>query len=444
MKVAVIGTGYVGLVTGACLSEMGNDVCCVDIDESRIGHLNRGEIPIYEPGLGAMVSSNIGKGHLRFATDSGKAIESAEICMICVGTPMREDGSADLEYIYSAAHSIGAHMRQWMVVVIKSTVPVGASHKVRERIQAQLDSRGSGLAFEMASVPEFLKQGSAVKDCMTPDRIIIGVDSAEAGEKMRLLFKPFTMNTENLIFMDIRSAEMTKYAANAMLATKISLMNEISNICELVGADVNLVRRGIGSDSRIGYSFIYPGCGYGGSCFPKDLQALIHMGRENGYVPGLIGSVEDVNMRQKSILSDKVLRHFGGDLRGKRFAVWGLTFKPDTDDMRDAPSITIIRNLAEAGAEIVAYDPNGRSAAEGHWLRGLPCVSYAGNKYGALAGADALLLITEWKEFRSPDFERVASLLKQPLIFDGRNQYDKDALKKIGFTYYQIGVRTRL
>jgi len=279
---------------------------------------------------------------------------------------------------------------------------------------------------------------------MTPDRVIIGVDSAEAGEKMRLLFKPFTMNTENLIFMDIRSAEMTKYAANAMLATKISLMNEISNICELVGADVNLVRRGIGSDSRIGYSFIYPGCGYGGSCFPKDLQALIHMGRENGYVPGLIGSVEEVNARQKGILSEKVFRHFGSDLRGKRFAVWGLTFKPDTDDMRDAPSIDIIRSLAKAGAEIVAYDPNGRDAAEGRWLRDLACVSYADNKYDALAGADALLLITEWKEFRSPDFERVASLLKQPLIFDGRNQYDKDALKRIGFTYYQIGVRTRL
>jgi UDPglucose 6-dehydrogenase len=417
-----------------------NDIC-VEIEEKKIALLNRCEIPIYEPGLEAMVTRNIEKKHLCFTTDFVKAIKNAEICIICVGTPMREDGSANMEHIFSAADSIGKYMRQKMIIINKSTVPTGAADKVRERIQEQLDLRKSDLTFEMASVPEFLKQGSAVKDCMTPDRIIIGVDSSDAEEKIRLLFTPFSMNTENLIFMDIKSAEMTKYAANAMLATKISLMNEISNICELVGADVNLVRRGIGSDNRIGYSFIYPGCGYGGSCLPKDLQALIHMGKENGYTPILLDSADRVNSRQKNILSDKVKRHFGNDLRGKLFAVWGLTFKPDTDDMREAPAINIIRNLVEVGAKIAAYDPKGRSAAENCWLKDLSTVRYTENKYDALNGADALLLITEWKEFRSPDFERMAALLKQPLIFDGRNQYDNNALKKIGFTYYQIGVQ---
>ena len=440
MNVAVVGTGYVGLVTGACLSEMGNSVCCVDIDESKINTLKKGEIPFYEPGLEAVVIRNRERGNLTFTTDIKNAIENAEICIIAVGTPMSDDGSAYLEYVFSVADSIGKYMPRHLFVIDKSTVPVGTADKVRQRIQTQLDNRGSKLTFDVISVPEFLRQGSAVGDCMKPDRIVVGVESPEAEEQMRLLFKPFVINTENFIVMDVKSAEMTKYAANGMLAAKISFMNEISNICERAGADVNLVRRGIGSDSRIGYSFIYPGCGYGGSCFPKDVKALIHIGNEYGYKPELLHSVDDVNNRQKHVLSGKVKRHFGDDLRGKRFAVWGLAFKPDTDDMREAPSIYVIRSLAEAGAKITAYDPKAMELAQSFWLKDVTGIEYADNKYAALENADALILITEWKEFRSPDFERIKKLLKQPVIFDGRNQYSKKSLKKSGFDYHQIGV----
>ncbi len=441
MKIAVVGTGYVGLVTGTCFAEMGNDVWCVDVNRQKIENLQNNRIPIYEPGLSEMVKKNHEMGSLHFTTKLGEALAVSEICFIAVGTPMGEDGSADLQYVLAVAKEIGENMKHHMYVVDKSTVPVGTSEKVRQMIQTELDKRASALTFDVISNPEFLKEGCAIADCMKPDRIVIGVDNDRAADVMRELYKPYVMNTENFILMDIASAEMTKYAANSMLATKISFMNEISNICERVGADVNKVRRGIGSDHRIGFSFIYPGCGYGGSCFPKDVEALIRTAGENSYCSRLLQAVEDVNNDQKHVLVNKVKERFGEDLEGRTFAVWGLSFKPDTDDMRQSPAITIIQGLTDAGAQVQAYDPKAAQEAQNCYLKGNLRVTYCDSKYEALKDADALVLVTEWKEFRSPDFYEIRKLLRTPVIFDGRNQYDGKRLGKYGLDYYQIGVR---
>ena len=440
MKLSIVGTGYVGLVTGTCFAEMGNRVICVDIDETKIEKLKKGIIPIYEPGLEAMVRENSEQGRLRFTTDIVEALRESEIIFIAVGTPQGEDGSADLQYVLRVAEEIGAHMSHGMIVVDKSTVPVGTADRVKETIQRELDERGVSIPFHVVSNPEFLKEGSAIEDFMKPDRVVIGAESEEAMETMKELYAPFTHNHERFIAMDVRSAEMTKYAANAILATKISFMNEIANICERVGADVNQVRVGIGSDRRIGYSFIYPGCGYGGSCFPKDVQALGRIARDVGYEPKIIQAVEAVNDAQKRVLAMKVVRRFGEDLSGRTFAVWGLSFKPETDDMREASSITIIEELTARGAKIRAYDPKAMDEARRHYLKGNPAVEYTKSKYDALDGADAMLLVTEWKEFRSPDFDEMKQRLKTPVIFDGRNQYSRRKMEKKGFEYHQIGV----
>ncbi|MBR1396887.1 MAG: UDP-glucose/GDP-mannose dehydrogenase family protein [Selenomonadaceae bacterium] len=441
MNITVVGTGYVGLVTGVCFSEMGNQVYCVDTDKEKIDSLNKGEIPIYEPGLESMVENNVKLEHLYFTTELPVALNHSNICFIAVGTPMGENGEANLEYVKNAAMEIGQNMTHHMYVVNKSTVPVGTADMVRSTIKAELDKRNVDLTFDVISNPEFLKEGAAVSDCMRPERVIIGADNPEAVDIMRELYRAYVKNTEHFIVMDIKSAEMTKYAANAMLATKISFMNEISNICDHVGADVNKVRLGIGSDPRIGYNFIYPGCGYGGSCFPKDVQALIHMSIESNYDPQILKAIEIVNDKQKRILVKKIVRHFGEDLSGKHFAVWGLSFKPNTNDMRYAPSVTIINELLSKGATITAYDPKAMPEAQQHYFNNLKNISYAKNKYEALQNADALVLVTEWKEFRQPNFERMATLMKEAVIFDGRNQYDKHWIKKYGFKYYQIGVK---
>lgn len=440
MKIVVVGTGYVGLVTGTCFADMGNDVWCVDTDSVKIQRLREGIIPIYEPGLENMVKDNYALGHLRFTTDIAEGLLLADLCFIAVGTPMGEDGSADLRYVLEVAESIGTHMQRHMYVIDKSTVPVGTAGKVRRSIQDALDARGSDLTFDVISNPEFLKEGTAVSDCMKPDRIVIGVDNDGAAEIMRELYGPYVRNTENFILMDIPSAEMTKYTANAMLATKISFMNEISNICEKVGADINKVRLGIGSDSRIGYSFIYAGCGYGGSCFPKDVQALIRTSHQYGYEPKMLEAVEAVNDFQKQVIPGKIMDRFGQDLTGLHFAVWGLAFKPDTNDMRESAAITIINTLTAAGARITAYDPKAIEEAKTCYLKGNDKVSYVDSKYLALKDADALILITEWKEFRSPDMGEIKSQLKNPVVFDGRNQYDHRIMHKLGFEYYPIGV----
>ncbi len=440
MKISVIGTGYVGLVSGTCFAEMGNDVICVDIDEKKVEALKRGEVPIYEPGLEDMVLENYKKGTLSFTTDIKEALQSTNVVFIAVGTPMGEDGSADLKYVLAVAKSIGELMSHHMYVVDKSTVPVGTADKVRETIQKELDKRGSDLTFDVISNPEFLKEGAAVEDFMKPDRVVIGSDNKKAFEVMRELYAPFTRNHDRFITMDIRSAEMTKYTANAMLATKISFMNEISNICERVGADVNMVRAGIGSDSRIGYSFIYPGCGYGGSCFPKDVQALIKTSKDYGYTPKILDAVEEVNFAQKKVIVQKIVAKFGEDLSGFSFGVWGLSFKPETDDMREATSITVIKELVKRGAKIKAYDPKAVKEAKEFYLKDVE-VEYVKSKYDALDDADAMILLTEWKEFRSPDFDEIAKRLKQKVIFDGRNQYNRQKLQDMGFEYFQIGVK---
>lgn len=442
MKVAVIGTGYVGLVTGTCFSEMGNDVWCVDVDTSKVENLKKGIIPIYEPGLSAMVLRNRELGNLHFTTDIGEALKVCNLCFIAVGTPMGEDGSADLHYVVNAARGIGQAMTHHMYVVDKSTVPVGTAQKVRTAIQEELDKRESDLTFDVISNPEFLKEGSAVADCMKPDRIVIGADNDDAAAVMRELYKPYVMNTENFILMDIASAEMTKYAANAMLATKISFMNEMSNICERVGADINKVRLGIGSDRRIGFSFIYPGCGYGGSCFPKDVKALIKTAEDMGYTTRILQSVDDVNNDQKKVIVHKVKQRFGDDLTGKTFAVWGLSFKPDTDDMRESSAITIINALTAAGAKIKAYDPKAMEEARLCYLKDNKNIEYCEGKYEVLKDADAMILVTEWKEFRSPDFYEIKKLLKTPIVFDGRNQYEAKTVNRYGIEYHQIGVRS--
>ncbi len=439
MNIAVVGTGYVGLVTGACFAEMGNRVICVDIDEKKVNNLKNGIIPIYEPGLEGIVLKNVKSGDLTFTTKIEEALKKASICFIAVGTPMGEDGSADLQYVLAVAKSIGQHMDKHMYIIDKSTVPVGTADKVRATVAQALKERGSDLTFDVISNPEFLKEGAAVGDFMKPDRVVVGADNEKALDTMRELYAPFTVNHERFIDMDIRSAEMTKYAANAMLATKISFINEMSRICEKVGADVNKVRKGIGSDSRIGYSFIYPGCGYGGSCFPKDVQALIKTAQNNGYEPKILSAVEEVNYAQKKVISEKVINRFGEDLTGMTFAVWGLSFKPETDDMREAASITIINELTKRGAKVRAYDPKAAHEAQECYLKGNTSVEYVDSKYLAVKGADAMILITEWKEFRSPDFDEIQKSLKNPVIFDGRNQYNKDRMSEMGFEYYQIG-----
>lgn len=440
MKIVVVGTGYVGLVTGACLSDLGNNVYCVDVDEKKVNALKSGQIPIYEPGLEQLVKSNFDAGRLQFTTDAKEAILASDICFIAVGTPMGEDGSADLQYVLQVAETIGTYMEHHMYVIDKSTVPVGTAKKVREKIQEELDKRGSLLTFDVISNPEFLKEGTAIEDCSKPDRIVIGTDNNKAAKVMRELYLPLVKNSESIIFMDIASAEMTKYTANAMLATKISFMNEISNICERVGADVNKVRLGIGSDKRIGFSFIYPGCGYGGSCFPKDVQALIKTSEAFGYKTKILNAVEEVNQSQKYIIPEKVEKRFGEDLNGKTFAVWGLAFKPDTDDMRQAAAITIIKELTKRGAKVKAYDPKAEQEAQECYLKDNDNVIYLDSKYEALKEADAMILATEWKEFKAPDFIEMKKLLKQPVIFDGRNQYDAERMDELGFEYYQIGV----
>lgn len=440
MKISVIGTGYVGLVTGTCLADYGNDVYCVDVDEKKIKKLKEGIIPIYEPELEGMVHENYGSGRLRFTTDMKEALDNSEICFIAVGTPMGEDGSADLQYVLSVAKSIGKNMEHHMYIIDKSTVPVGTAKKVRQTVQKELDDRNLNLSFDVISNPEFLKEGTAVSDCSRPDRVVIGTDNDNAARIMKQLYTPLVKNTEAMIFMDIASAEMTKYTANAMLATKISFMNEISNVCEKVGADINKVRLGIGSDHRIGYQFIYAGCGYGGSCFPKDVQALIKTSHDFGYETEILKAVEAVNAKQKLVIPNKVIPRFGENLEGKIFAVWGLAFKPNTDDMRMSAAITIINELTKRGAKIKAYDPKAEKEAKECYLKDNQNVEYCESKYTTLIDAEAMIMITEWKEFRQPDFGEIKHRLKNPIIFDGRNQYDEEQLENLGFEYYQIGV----
>ncbi|AMR27108.1 UDP-glucose 6-dehydrogenase [Hymenobacter psoromatis] len=438
MKIAVVGTGYVGLVTGTCFAEVGIDVTCIDIDQKKIENLHQGILPIYEPGLEEMVARNVKSGRLNFSTSLADSIKGADVAFIAVGTPPGEDGSADLKYVLAVARGIGENMDTYTVVVTKSTVPVGTAAKVRSEIEQALAKRGASVEFDVASNPEFLKEGAAIDDFLKPDRIVVGVSSERAEEVMRRLYKPFLLNGHPIIFMDIPSAEMTKYAANSMLATKISFMNDIANLCEIMGADVNKVRQGIGSDARIGHKFIYPGIGYGGSCFPKDVKALIKTAQENGYQMQVLQAVEGVNEAQKEVLFNKVKKHFGNDLKGKKFAIWGLSFKPKTDDMREAPSLVIIEKLLAEGATVSAYDPVAIPEAK-HTLG--DTITYAKDQFEALVDADALLVVTEWPEFRSPSFEVVGRLLKQKVIFDGRNIYDPSEMKQIGFTYHCIGIK---
>lgn len=438
MKIAVVGTGYVGLVTGSCLADVGMTVTCVDVNAQKIANLKQGILPIYEPGLEAIVERNTKAGRLHFTTDLKQAIVGAEAAFIAVGTPPGEDGSADLRYVLGVAKEIGEAMQDYLVVITKSTVPVGTAEKVKREVKAALDRRGSKLPFDVASNPEFLKEGAAIEDFQKPDRIVIGVESERAKEVLARLYKPFTLNGHPVLFMDVPSAEMTKYAANAMLATKISFMNDIANLCELLGADVNHVRQGIGSDPRIGNRFIYPGIGYGGSCFPKDVKALVRTGQENGYQLRILQAVEDVNEDQKHVLVTKIKRHFGPNLKGKHFAMWGLSFKPETNDMREAPSLVICEQLLELGCTVTAYDPVAMEESK-HMIGDR--IGYAKDAYGALPGADALLLVTEWREFRVPDWDRVKRALKQPVVFDGRNVYSGAELRKLGFTYTGIGVK---
>ena len=436
MNIAIVGTGYVGLVTGTCFAETGVNVTCVDVNAEKIENLQKGIIPIYEPGLEDMVQRNVNAGRLHFTTALENCLDNVDIVFSAVGTPPDEDGSADLSYVLAVAKTIGANMKKYTLVVTKSTVPVGPAHKVKDTIQAELDKRGVSIEFDVASNPEFLKEGNAIDDFMSPDRVVVGVESERAKKLMTKLYKPFMMLNSRVIFMDIPSAEMTKYAANSMLATRISFMNDIANLCELVGADVNMVRDGIGSDSRIGRKFLYPGCGYGGSCFPKDVKALIKTAEQNGYPMRVLKAVEEVNETQKSLLFEKLEKIFNGDLEGKTIALWGLAFKPGTDDMREAPALVLIEKLRKAGCVVRAYDP----AAMGESKRRIgDTIFYACDMYDALLDADALMLVTEWKEFRLPAWGVVKKTMKQPVILDGRNIYDAKELQDLGFVYRCIG-----
>ncbi|HQN64213.1 MAG TPA: UDP-glucose/GDP-mannose dehydrogenase family protein [Methylophilus sp.] len=438
MKLTVVGTGYVGLVTGTCLAEVGNHVLCMDVDPVKIKTLQDGGIPIHEPGLLEMVRRNVDAGRLSFTTDIEKAVHFGDIQFIAVGTPPDEDGSADLQYVVEAARNIGKHMIEPKVVVNKSTVPVGTADKVRTAIANELRARNSSLSFQVVSNPEFLKEGAAVEDFMRPDRIVVGTEDAYAREIMRDLYAPFQRNHERLVFMDVRSAELTKYAANAMLATRISFMNELANLAEILGADIEDVRKGIGSDPRIGYHFLYAGCGYGGSCFPKDVKALIKTAKDHGYDLQVLQAVESANDLQKHVLTEKIKRHFGNNLKGRHFALWGLAFKPNTDDMREAASRVLIMDLLAAGASVTAYDPVAMNESR-RIFHGTANIEFADSQSKALDDADALVIVTEWKEFRSPDFAELESKLKAKAIFDGRNMYDPAIVRKAGLRYYPIG-----
>ncbi len=438
MKITMIGTGYVGLVSGACFAEVGNDVVCYDLDARKIAVLERGEVPIHEPGLPELVARNRAAGRLRFTTDPAESVAHGLAQFIAVGTPPDEDGAADLRHVVAAARTIGRHMTERRLVVDKSTVPVGTADAVGQAIAEELAARGATVPYAVVSNPEFLKEGAAVEDFMRPDRIVIGTDDAEATRTMRLLYAPFQRNHERLIFMDVRSAELTKYAANAMLATRISFMNEVANLAERLGADVEQVRRGIGADSRIGFHFLYPGLGYGGSCFPKDVRAIARTAAGVGVDLQLIAAVERVNEAQKQVLVAKIVRRFGERLAGRRFAVWGLAFKPNTDDMREAPSRVLVAELLRRGASLSLYDPAAMPEARRHFGQE-PRITYGESPLGAADGADALAIVTEWKEFRSPDLAGLRARLKQPVIFDGRNLYEPGELRRLGFEYYPIG-----
>nr|WP_129730483.1 UDP-glucose/GDP-mannose dehydrogenase family protein [Parabacteroides goldsteinii] len=436
MKIAIVGTGYVGLVTGTCFAEMGTEVFCVDVNTEKIENLKKGIIPIYEPGLEEMVHRNQQAGRLHFTTDLTECLDEVEVLFSAVGTPPDEDGSADLKYVLEVARTVGRNIKKHILVVTKSTVPVGTAKKVRQAIQDELDKRGIQIEFDVASNPEFLKEGAAISDFMSPDRVVVGVESERAEELMTRLYRPFLLNNFRVIFMDVPSAEMTKYAANAMLATRISFMNDVANLCEIVGADINMVRKGIGSDNRIGNRFLYAGIGYGGSCFPKDVKALINTAKLNNYPMRILQAVEEVNDEQKSLLFRKLEKHFNGDLKGKRVALWGLAFKPETDDMREAPSLVLIEKLLGAGCEVYAYDP---VAVEETKRRIGDSIHYAKDIYDAVVDADALMLVTEWKEFRMPSWSAVKKLMAIPLVLDGRNIYDIKEMEGNGFVYHCIG-----
>jgi UDPglucose 6-dehydrogenase len=439
MKITIVGTGYVGLVTGTCFAEVGIDVTCVDIDKVKIENLEKGISPIYEPGLDPMIERNVNKGRLKFSTDLANCIEGTDVIFSAVGTPPDEDGSADLQYVLDVARTVGKYMNDYILMVTKSTVPVGTAKKVRNAIQEELDKRGVKIEFDVASNPEFLKEGDAINDFLKPDRIVVGVESEKAETIINSLYKPFTLNGHPVIIMDVPSAEMTKYAANSMLATKISFMNDIANLCEIMGADVNMVRKGIGSDSRIGTKFIYPGIGYGGSCFPKDVKALIKTADQNGYSMRVLKAVEYVNDDQKSVLFNKLNTYFKGDLKGRSIAMWGLSFKPQTDDMREAPSLVLIKKLLEAGCKVKVYDPVAMHEAQ---RKIGDVVEYSKDCYDTLVDADAMMLVTEWTEFRFPNWNVIKKLMKHHVIFDGRNIFDHKEMKEKGFEYHCLGINT--
>ena len=436
MNIAIVGSGYVGLVSGTCFSEMGIDVTCVDTDASKIGRLQRGEIPIYEPGLESMVRRNVAAGRLHFTTELASCIDRVDVVFSAVGTPSSEDGSADLRHVFAVAETFGRSINRYTLLVMKSTVPVGTTHRVGSIVKAELEKRGADIGFDVVSNPEFLKEGTAIKDFMSPDRIVIGVESERAKGVMTRLYRPFLVNDFRCYFMDIPSAEMTTYAANAMLATRISFMNDIANLCERVGADVNMVRKGMGADTRIGRKFLYPGCGYGGSCFPKDVKALIKIAEDNGYRMRVLQAVDEVNESQKSILFDKLSTYYDNDLQGRTIAMWGLSFKPETDDMREAPSLVLIERLAAAGCRIKVYDPIAMDECR---RRFGDMLVYCGDMYEAAVDADALLLVTEWKELRMPSWPVLARVMKRKAVFDGRNIYDRHEAENAGFDYYKIG-----
>lgn len=439
MKIAIVGTGYVGLVTGTCFAEMGTEVFCIDIDQNKIDKLKNGIIPIFEPGLDEMVERNHKAGRLNFTTDLSSILNEVDIVFSAVGTPPDEDGSADLKYVLDVARTIGQELNKYMVIVTKSTVPVGTAKLIKKTIQGELDKRGlTDLKFDVASNPEFLKEGAAITDFMQPDRVVVGIESDQAKQLMERLYKPFTLNNYRIIYTDIPSAEMIKYAANAMLATRISFMNDIANMCEIVGADINMVRKGIGADVRIGSKFLYAGCGYGGSCFPKDVKALIHTAENLGYEMKILEAVEEVNEFQKKILFEKLMKYYDNDIKGKTIAVWGLAFKPKTDDMREAPSLVIIDKILEAGGKVKAYDPVAMEEAKR--ILG-DSITYAKDIYDATLEADAILMVTEWNEFRLPTWEVIKKTMKKPVVFDGRNIYNKQEMNEIGFDYFGIGIK---
>jgi UDPglucose 6-dehydrogenase len=438
MKLAIIGAGYVGLVTGACFAEMGNDVILVDSEVTKVEALEQGGIPIYEPGLEDYVKRNVRDNRLRFTTDLAIAVQQSLVCFIAVGTPQDRDGSADLSMVLQVAREIGRHMNGYKVIVEKSTVPVGTAVQVRRVIQEELAARGEVLEFDVVSNPEFLKEGTALDDFMKPDRVVVGCDDVRVGELMKELYGPFVRTNAPIIIMDVVSAELTKYAANAFLATKISFINEMANICSRTGADIKMIRQGIGSDRRIGPLFLFPGLGYGGSCFPKDMQALIHTARSRGYAPRILEAAEAINQDQRRIFVERIADYYHGDLKGRVFALWGLSFKPQTDDIREAPALALIASLAAAGARLQAHDPEAIAATR-QYLGNQPAVSFASSSYEVLEGADALIICTEWARFREPDFDRIKSLLKAPVIFDGRNLYQADKMAKLGFRYFYIG-----